>query len=757
MHGLKRNSVSIRLTESAVFLRTDDSAGRSRIPEARSSLLRGLLILELVKPTKITSIELKLQATSSTSWPEGMLPSDHSGQTLYNIAGTLTGFGARRADVTEKTKVFSISAVLFNAEPPPRRTASVGPGVAYLNEEPFDDLDDDHRFNVPRARSRGAIRELDLARSRRQTSMDGSAARRDNDSPDIPPYSLHPPNMTPPGSFTPLERPTLSPSHSSYQLETVDEYPTGHTVVQDAHHSAPHTPLNHSAASSHRRRVREPISIWPKYCSAFPQLSATPMPGDPIRSPSESRGRRKGARFSLSSVSNVLFDAVTSPRIGFRSKERETSAEDAFARGRSLVKGAGNASGDSPTPSIIRPMASKERISQMLGDMWKSEADDHKTEGNGWKEFKAGTYTYPISFTIPGNAPPTMQCNYGSVSWSLSATVHRLGAFTSKLEAQRDVVVVSCPTEEDTEDTENIIVERHWDSQLQYLITISGRSFYIAKMKIHRLSVIIEEKTEYLANGTKVARTDPATNVILLAIKHEDKKGVHQPILPLESDDPEAFRQSPLHTLIGPEDDISEMASSLMGPGPWSFHQDLKLPNSCRLLHFSNKNKKSNIVVSHVLKCIIRVESGDPTSMDPKTGKKKLFDIVVQTPVHILSCRCNPEWTSLPHYTRSFEDPASVAHQCPCQKTNPLHLHHKARAPPSPTQAPLEQTSTRHSIDSDSGASAVESHPVDPNTMRSLRNVDSVMGRTNLYERLVSGREGVSGEAPPAYESVPVR
>ncbi len=98
-----------------------------------------------------------------------------------------------------------------------------------------------------------------------------------------------------------------------------------------------------------------------------------------------------------------------------------------------------------------------------------------------------------------------MQCNYGSVSWSLSATVHRLGTFTTKLEAQRDVVVVSCPTEEDTEDTENIIVERHWDSQLQYLITISGRSFYIggtmpisltfmplAKMKIHRLSVVIE-------------------------------------------------------------------------------------------------------------------------------------------------------------------------------------------------------------------------------------------------------------------------
>jgi len=70
---------------------------------------------------------------------------------------------------------------------------------------------------------------------------------------------------------------------------------------------------------------------------------------------------------------------------------------------------------------------------------------------------------------------------------------------------QRDVLVLSCPSEEDTEDTENIIVERHWDGQLQYLISISGRSFYVggtipvsftmlplAKVRIHRISVILE-------------------------------------------------------------------------------------------------------------------------------------------------------------------------------------------------------------------------------------------------------------------------
>ena len=65
--------------------------------------------------------------------------------------------------------------------------------------------------------------------------------------------------------------------------------------------------------------------------------------------------------------------------------------------------------------------------------------------------------------------------------------------------------MVSCPIVDDTEDSENIIVERHWDEQLQYLISISGRSFYIggtipvsftllplAKVKIHKIFVCIE-------------------------------------------------------------------------------------------------------------------------------------------------------------------------------------------------------------------------------------------------------------------------
>lgn len=89
--------------------------------------------------------------------------------------------------------------------------------------------------------------------------------------------------------------------------------------------------------------------------------------------------------------------------------------------------------------------------------------------------------------------------------------MHRPGAFATKLTAQCEVLVVAAPGEEDTEDSENIIIERQWDTQLQYLIAISGRSFPtggiipldltimpFTKAKVHRISVYIDGEPRYI-------------------------------------------------------------------------------------------------------------------------------------------------------------------------------------------------------------------------------------------------------------------
>jgi len=74
----KKNSLSIRLAESAVFLRSDythsrrnhDSTSTTSSPD---SLLRGLLVMDIAKPTKITNIEAELTALSGIYSPEGVV------------------------------------------------------------------------------------------------------------------------------------------------------------------------------------------------------------------------------------------------------------------------------------------------------------------------------------------------------------------------------------------------------------------------------------------------------------------------------------------------------------------------------------------------------------------------------------------------------------------------------------------------------------------------------------------------------------
>ena len=90
-----------------------------------------------------------------------------------------------------------------------------------------------------------------------------------------------------------------------------------------------------------------------------------------------------------------------------------------------------------------------------------------------------GTYTYPISFSIPGDSPPSLQCEFGCVSYQLKATVHRPGTFTHKLTASHEVTLIASPGEDDLDESDNILVQREWDSQMHYMITISGRAFPI--------------------------------------------------------------------------------------------------------------------------------------------------------------------------------------------------------------------------------------------------------------------------------------
>jgi arrestin-related trafficking adapter 3/6 len=129
----------------------------------------------------------------------------------------------------------------------------------------------------------------------------------------------------------------------------------------------------------------------------------------------------------------------------------------------------------------------------------------------------AGTHTFPISFSIPSYMPPTIHCDSGSVTWHLKAKVHRPGAFTPKLSASREVIFVVSPSEDNREDTEVLSIERIWEGQLQYMLSVFGRVFPIGgtipitlsllpmdKVRIYRISAVLEGHSSSFSQLTQI-------------------------------------------------------------------------------------------------------------------------------------------------------------------------------------------------------------------------------------------------------------
>ncbi|OCF37134.1 cyclin binding protein [Kwoniella heveanensis CBS 569] len=447
----------------------------------------------------------------------------------------------------------------------------------------------------------------------------------------------------------------------------------------------------------------------------------------------------------------------------------------------------------------------------------------------------AGTYNYPISFPIPVNAPPTIHAEFGSVTYRLKATVIRVGALTPNLSEDTEVVMIATPQEDDMEETENVIVERQWEEQMRYQITLGGKAFPIAgtipisirlmpllKCKIHRLTVALEEKTDYFAQERKVARHETPKRFVLLFIKQPDHKERIEPLLPIISDDPLAAEQSPVAemarqaVLNNPlptdlfdleRDPNDSMYASLMEPtGPWHLEKELHIPDCASKIKFTTKHEQTNITVGHWLKVTIRVERGDDEALDAK-GRRKQFDIIIETPIKILDCRVNPQWNSLPTYSVVSRNISSVPGICSVHGSKsgatsgqsrsgvPVQDSHISSAsligatvgntsdtPPSFGVDPHAGPSRRGTMDagSSSGGGGFDLGPlhIHPhshhNSFSSTTNTnqsphpaavqpvstppamqesgqDTLLDRNIVYDRLMSGQVTETGEVPPSY------
>lgn len=243
-----KNSLTIRLTESAVFLRSDSSTHHRVRTEDRPALLRGLLILNLAKPTRISGIDVELVGKAEAAWPEGKRPYSISNCGL--LIACIIGIGARRVEVTEEHCFFRASTTYFEAgKTHSRRTASIGPGVAYateydLNHDDWEELHTTSLRHHRREREEGTDSgrnhtsngEFPPSRLRhpRNVSVDASHYHRHHvsyheehtlDVPPYSPYSVSPHTLSPPLSSSGHgPSPAASPNHELSPAQSLEEF-----------------------------------------------------------------------------------------------------------------------------------------------------------------------------------------------------------------------------------------------------------------------------------------------------------------------------------------------------------------------------------------------------------------------------------------------------------------------------------------------------------------------------------------------------
>jgi hypothetical protein len=312
----------------------------------------------------------------------------------------------------------------------------------------------------------------------------------------------------------------------------------------------------------------------------------------------------------------------------------------------------------------------------------------------GYRTFLPGDYLYNFELPIDSRLPETIDAELGFVKYELEATLERSGAFRSNLVGVKEVELIRAPAEGSLEQVEPIAISRNWEDQLHYDIVISGKSFPLgskvpiafkltplAKVQCHRIKVLVTENVEYFCSNKRVHRVEPTRKIQLF-----EKRSDSPPVsmfpgseirvtagggIPYDQREAAARGESVIPT------DTTNLLGSLdseTSVGPTEMEINVQLP-SCQAMRERERAQKlhfdttyHNIQVHHWIKIVMRLSKPDVN--DP--SKRRHFEISIDSPFHILSCRATQANTSLPAYT-SPEAAQYSAHllECGCPDAAP--------------------------------------------------------------------------------------
>lgn len=729
--------VTITQLEPVVFLRGqsasgEDARGRRRPVnfDAPPSQLRALVTLNLPKPSKIKEINVSLTGTARTDWPEGIGPNrletveevtifQHS-VTLYN-AKTEPSYSGRPRSNSVGPGIGLVDDVDWEHATAAHASSSntSRPSLTPTRRE-------DSRSQSSAGSGSNIARQIAEAAAKAGTAIIPPTLRPDLGlaKPKDSNGSRNRPSLNRTGSGT--------TSWSAFNTDSYNISPTQTPAVQPHSASPSYSPDATRNETSRDQSSRHDLDRWHDYFEARGQerpplyaprsapldgydtwpaniVSATPAsysPTDtaalsPVDSTSAATVPAASSQTNATPPSRSILHSQpgSSVRPGdhtvrfdpqYHVDQATPSAQQ--TNGRSTSKSTpthsrrGSVETVEPTKNVSRSKTSgrpsidnkmkKAGLKNLIQGLLKepdSRPNGEDSAGCESKEFKKGTYTYPISISLPSNLPPTLHADFGFNRYVFKVNVVRSGALTPNLIAEREITLIHAPDEDALDETDSIVVERCWEDVLSYMVVFSGKSFPIGqkiplwlklvplgKVKIHRILATLEERTDYFAKGRRVARHEVPRKWTLLKLAQTSGTA---PILPIMSDSADALDQSPIAPLAraaAGEDAASDKIPSILDPtGPWELATDLLIP-ACGTtrINLSTNHTKSNIAVHHMIRLAIRVEKpegviGDGSQRPSSSNMKedhKLYDIVIEAPITLTSSHTAVEWTSLPNY-----------------------------------------------------------------------------------------------------------
>lgn len=255
--------------------------------------------------------------------------------------------------------------------------------------------------------------------------------------------------------------------------------------------------------------------------------------------------------------------------------------------------------------------------------------------------FQPADYVYSFEQTIPLSYPETIRATFGSVEYFLDVHIERTGAFKSNIHAKLPIKCVRTQSDSSVEETEPIAISRDWEDQLHYDIVIASKDIVLDaflpiafrvspldKVTLHRIRIYLTETLEYYCRNKKVHRLEPTRKFLLAEHKAPPLEN-----LPTGSNPSKAKNLGNL-LLDDTNGDIvsKEFEYQVFIPERLDYHQRVH-PDT------SYQNIKSN----HWIKICLRLSR----MID---GKRKHYEISIDSPIHVLNKLCSHANTLLPSY-----------------------------------------------------------------------------------------------------------